>query len=135
MVPQALNKIIHENKGLVKNNQRVKRIIVEDGAAKGVEMEEGTIYEARKAVISSINTEQTFLELIGEKNLDGEFAEKIKGWKWESYSLLGVHSALEERPKFSAAASNPRPPGPGRRTAVAIRVRCSAYRTGLASCR
>jgi len=107
MVPQALNKIIHENKGLVKNNQRVKRIIVEDGAAKGVEMEEGTIYEARKAVISSINTEQTFLELIGEKNLDGEFAEKIKGWKWESYSLLGVHSALEERPKFSAAASNP----------------------------
>jgi len=25
MTAQALNKIIHENKGLVKNNQRIKR--------------------------------------------------------------------------------------------------------------
>jgi len=107
MVPQALNKIIHENSGLVKNNQRVKRIIVEGGAAKGVEMEEGVVYEARKAVISSIDPEQTFLELIDEKQLDEEFVRKIKGWQWESYSLLGVHSALEERPKFRAAVSNP----------------------------
>jgi len=107
MVPQALNKVIHENGGLVKNNQRVKRIIVEGGEAKGVEMEEGTVYEASKAVISSINPHQTFLELIEEDKLEDEFVQKIRGWGWESYSLLGVHSALEERPRFSAAASEP----------------------------
>jgi phytoene dehydrogenase-like protein len=107
MVPQALNKIIHENGGLVKNNQRIKRIIVEGGEAKGVEMEEGIVYEATKAVISSIDPVQTFLELIEEDKLEDEFVEKVKGWQWETYSLLGIHSALEERPQFSAAASNP----------------------------
>jgi phytoene dehydrogenase-like protein len=106
MVPQALNKVIHENGGLVKNNQRIQRIIVEGGAAKGVEMEDGKVYEATKAVISSIDPHQTFLELIEEDKLDGELAQKIKGWEWESYSLLGIHSALEERPRFSAADSN-----------------------------
>ncbi|MBW1859355.1 MAG: NAD(P)/FAD-dependent oxidoreductase [Deltaproteobacteria bacterium] len=107
MVPQALNKVIHENGGVVKNNQRVKRIIVEAGEAKGVEMAEGTVYEASKAVISSIDPEQTFLELIEEDKLEEEFVQKIKIWEWESYSLLGVHSALEERPNFSVAAANP----------------------------
>ncbi len=107
MVPQALNKIIHENGGLVKNNQRIKRIIVEGGEAKGVEMEEGIVYEAAKAVISSIDPVQTFLELIEEGTLDDEFVEKVKGWEWETYSLLGIHSALEEPPQFSAATSNP----------------------------
>jgi len=107
MVPQALNKVIHENGGVVKNNQRVKRIITENGEAKGVEMEEGTIYTADKAVISSIDPKQTFLDLLENGTIDEEFEEKIKGWQWEAYSLLGVHSALEEPPRFTAASSNP----------------------------
>jgi phytoene dehydrogenase-like protein len=108
MVAQALNKIIHQNKGLVKNNQRIKRIIVESGEAKGVEMEDGIVYEAAKAVISTIDPQQTFLELVGEDNLENAaLVDKMKKWKWEAYSLLGVHSALDEKPRFTAAASNP----------------------------
>lgn len=107
MVPQALNKVIHEHHGVVKNNQRIKRILVEGGAATGVEMEEGVVYEARKAVISSVDPKQTFLDLIEGGKLDSEFEEKIRGWQWESYSLLGIHSALEERPQFTVAVSKP----------------------------
>ena len=107
MVAQALNKVIHENKGLVKNNQRVKKIIVEGGEARGVEMEDGVVYEAIKAVISTIDPHQTFLELVGEDKLDFALADKMKRWQWEAYSLLGIHSALEEMPQFTAAASNP----------------------------
>lgn len=107
MVAQALNKIIHQHKGLVKNNQRIKKIIVEGGEAKGVEMEDGVVYEASKAVISTIDPAQTFVELVGEDKLDAPLANKMKGWQWEAYSLLGVHSALDEKPRFTAAASNP----------------------------
>jgi len=51
MVAQALNKVIYQNHGLVKNNQRIKRIVVEDGETKGIEMLDGTVYQASKAVI------------------------------------------------------------------------------------
>jgi phytoene dehydrogenase-like protein len=55
MVAQALNKVIHENGGKVLNNQRIKRIIVEDGTAKGVELEDGDIIWAEKALVSTID--------------------------------------------------------------------------------
>ncbi|GAF92510.1 unnamed protein product, partial [marine sediment metagenome] len=107
MVAQALNKVIHENGGAVWNNQRIKRVIVEDGAAKGVELENGDIIWADKAVVSTIDPHQTFLKLVGKENLDEEFAEKIRLWKWEEHSLFGVHLALEEAPHFTAADSDP----------------------------
>jgi len=107
MVAQALNKVIHQNKGLVKNNQRIKRIVVEDGEAKGVEMLDGTVYQASKALISTIDPIQTFIDLMDEGSIQEAFAKKIKNWKWESYSLFGVHSALEEPPNFKSAEGNP----------------------------
>jgi len=107
MVAQAINKVIHQNNGLVKNNQRIKRIVVEDGEAKGVEMIDGTFYQASKAVISTIDPLQTFIDLMREGDIKEAFAKKTKNWKWESYSLFGVHSALMEPPNFKAAEGNP----------------------------
>jgi phytoene dehydrogenase-like protein len=106
MVAQALNKVIHQHNGLVKNNQRIKRIVVENGEAKGVEMVDGTIYHASKAVISTVDPIQTFIDLMRPADITEAFSKKIKNWKWESYSLLGVHSALEETPNFKAAEKN-----------------------------
>jgi phytoene dehydrogenase-like protein len=80
MVSQALYKTIYQNGGVVLNSQRIKRIIVSDGAAHGVEIDDGTVFQANKAVVSTIDPSQTFLQLVGEENLDGDFAEKVKGW-------------------------------------------------------
>jgi phytoene dehydrogenase-like protein len=92
--------------GHLRGSMRIKRIIVENGAAKGVELEDGTIYEAEKGVISSIDPNQTFLQLVGEKNLSKDFVEKVKNWHWEKWSLCSLHVALEEPPNFAAAAGN-----------------------------
>ena len=107
MVAQALQKAIYEHGGQVLNSQRIKRIIVEDGAAKGVELEDGTVIHASKAVASTVDPHQTFLKLVGEKHLDEDFASQIKGWEWEKYSLAGLHLALKEAPNFSAAGFRP----------------------------
>jgi phytoene dehydrogenase-like protein len=106
-VAQALNKIVHENGGVVLNSQRVKRILIKNGNAAGVELNDGTVIETEKAVLSSLDPSQTFLELVGRDHLDKEFAKKIEGWQWEKYSLLGLHLAMEEPPKFKAAETNP----------------------------
>ena len=107
MLAQALNKIILENGGLTLNSQRVKRILVENNSAKGVEMEDGTIIEADKAVVSTLDTHQTFLKLVGEEQLSEDFAESTKSWIWEKESLFTIHLALESPPTFTAASSDP----------------------------
>lgn len=106
VVAQALGKIIHENNGVTVNNIRIKRIIVEDGTAKGVELDDGTKIKTR-VVISTLNPHQTFLELIGKDNLEKDFLGKIEGWQWEKYALCPIHLALEYAPDFRAAKNNP----------------------------
>ena len=106
-ISNALLKRYFENKGQVRTNAQIKRIIMENGAAKGVELEDGTQYMADKAVISTIDIHQTFLKYVGEKNLDKDFVEMVKIWQWEKWSLFDVHLALAEPPRFKAAESEP----------------------------
>lgn len=105
-IASALAKIIHENGGEALDSKRIKRIIVENGEAKGVEMEDGRIINA-KAVLSTIDPHQTFFKLVGEKHLEEEFAMKLKGWHWEKFSLMTTHLCLEEVPQFKGSATNP----------------------------
>jgi phytoene dehydrogenase-like protein len=106
-ISNALLKRYFENKGQVRTSAQIKRIIMENGAAKGVELEDGTQYMADKAIISTIDIHQTFLKYVGEKNLDKDFVEMIKIWQWEKWSLFDVHLAMAQPPNFKAAASNP----------------------------
>jgi phytoene dehydrogenase-like protein len=104
---QAINKVVLDNGGGVLSPRIIKRIIIENGTATGLELDDGTIVRATKAVVSTIDPHQTFLDLVGEDNLDVEFVEGIKLWRWEHWSLLGVHLALHEAPQFTAAQADP----------------------------
>ena len=106
-ISNALLKRYFENKGQVRTSAQIKRFIVENNTAKGVEMEDGTQYLADKAVISTIDIHQTFLKYVGEDKLEPSFVDMVKSWQWEKWSLFDVHLALSEPPNFKAAASNP----------------------------
>jgi phytoene dehydrogenase-like protein len=106
-VSNALLKCIFEHGGQIRTSAQIKRILVEKGEAKGVELTDGTQYLANKAVVSTIDTHKTFLEYVGENNLDSELVEMTKAWIWEKWSLCHVHLALAEPPKFKAAESQP----------------------------
>jgi phytoene dehydrogenase-like protein len=82
------------------------QIILENGRAVGVKLENGRECRGR-AIVSSLNPEQTFLELIGESNLPEDLAYAVKEWKWESYSLLNFNVALREPIQYKAAAKEP----------------------------
>ncbi len=97
----SICRVIQESgNGHIRGSQLIKRIIVENGTAKGVEIDNGLIYEAEKAVISSIDPHQTFLKYIGEEHLEDTFTDKIKGWNWETSSFCSLHLALTELPAF-----------------------------------
>ncbi|MBI4790551.1 MAG: NAD(P)/FAD-dependent oxidoreductase [Chloroflexi bacterium] len=103
----VLSQVIYRNGGMILGPKLVKRIVVEGGAAKGVELEDGTVYRASKFIASSLNPHQTFMQLVGAENLDANFVQRIHDWQWEKYSLFGVHLALEHPPHFKAADNNP----------------------------
>jgi len=71
-------KFISENGGRVLTGQMIKRILVEDAEAKGVELDDGTIIRANNFVCSSLNPHQTFLELVGEEHLDSELTTRLE---------------------------------------------------------
>jgi phytoene dehydrogenase-like protein len=106
-VSNALLKSIFEQGGQIRTSAQIKQIIVENGTAKGVELEDGTRFMANKAVVSTIDTHQTFLKYVGEEKLEKEFVEMIRIWQWEKWSLCVLHLAMAEPPKFKAAESQP----------------------------
>jgi len=106
-VSNALLKSIFEHGGQIRTSAQIKRILVEGGEARGVELTDGTHIMADKAVVSTIDIQKTFLDYVGEDNLDPDFAGMIRMWEWEEWSLCNVHLALAEPPHFKAAATQP----------------------------
>jgi phytoene dehydrogenase-like protein len=106
-VSNAVFKSYLETKGQIRTSAQIKRIIIENGTAKGVELEGGTRYMAKTAVVSTIDLHQTFLEYVGTENLEQDFVDMCNVWQWDKWSLLDLHLALEEPPRFKAAESNP----------------------------
>lgn len=102
-----LAKFIVENGSRIVTGQMIKRIIIKNGEADGVELNDGTVIKANMFVVSSLNPHQTFFELIGEKNIDPYLATRIKNWRYSDWSLFTVHLALREQPKFKIAEINP----------------------------
>ena len=83
----------------------VTGIVVENGVAVGVEVEGGGRIDAR-AVISTLNPEQTFLNLVGASSLSRDLCQSAEGWEWEERSLFGLHLGIEGEVAFKA--SDPR---------------------------
>ena len=72
----------------------VKRIIVEDGKARGVETDEGEVIKA-DVVISNAGIKRT-VEMAGEEHFPAQYVSYVKGLK-ESYAALMVKLALDRR--------------------------------------
>jgi phytoene dehydrogenase-like protein len=104
----ALNHPFKANKGHVIEWADVTKIIMEDGKAKGVRLADGREFFA-KAVVSTLNPEQTFLKCIEEEEIHDEDAvDSAKLWKWEDRSFFTAHFGIKGNvPEFKAAAFNP----------------------------
>ncbi|MEE9325440.1 MAG: NAD(P)/FAD-dependent oxidoreductase, partial [Dehalococcoidia bacterium] len=75
----------------------VNRIVVRNGRAIGVELEDGTIFRA-KAIVSNLHPRVTFLDLIGEKNLPEEFVRAVRRFRIRRGSVK-VNLALCDLPR------------------------------------
>ncbi len=99
-VSNALAAVIRENRGEVRLNTRVEKIIIKDGRAIGVRTQSGDEIYANY-IISNADARQTYLKLVGENYLDPEYVEYIKGLEQGVSSVcvyLGLDIDLKKTP-------------------------------------
>jgi phytoene dehydrogenase-like protein len=84
----------------------VEEIMIENGRATGVRLNDGSVVSARNLVASSIDIEQTFLHLVRD-GLPREFTDKVGDYTHMDWSFFTVHLALREAPHHRAAEFDP----------------------------
>jgi phytoene dehydrogenase-like protein len=106
---QALERVIKQHGGEIRLGTALKRILVENGRAVGIETAQGEVIRARSFVASSLNPQQTFLELIAEEYLPAEWRAKAAAFKYNLLApLFTLHLVLNEVPRYTAAKHDPR---------------------------
>jgi phytoene dehydrogenase-like protein len=96
----------------------VKRILVREGRAIGVELVDGEIIEARR-VISNATAAVTFGSLLQEGDLPAPFARAVQRIDYQSASVK-INLAVSELPDFIARPNLDHTPGPQHRGTIHI---------------
>ena len=83
----------------IRTGAPVRRVVIEDGRAVGVELEDGRIERAR-VVVSNADPKRTFLSLVDPEHLSDEFVRSV-GRLRTKVAYLKFHAAMRELPDFS----------------------------------
>src|SRR3954471_15502529 len=98
----------------IRTEATVSKIIVKDGAAVGVVLDNGD-YVTSSAVSSSVDPHLTFLKMVGPEHLPTELVDDVRRYKFRGSSGK-VNLALDALPDFTAL------PGPGAHLRGAISI-------------
>ncbi len=80
-IPQAYLRIMEDHGGRMHLATPIKRIIVEDRVAKGIELKDGTV-QPSDIVISNAGLKPTVNSLVGRQHYSSEFLEKVDGYEY-----------------------------------------------------
>jgi beta-carotene ketolase (CrtO type) len=98
---RALQDCIKDFGGTILTSTVVKKIIVENGVAKGVVLASGEQILANKAVVSNAHVKQLFLEMLEPDVLPAGFREKVSRLRHgTSRGTITLFLALNEAPRY-----------------------------------
>lgn len=99
----SMGRCIEHHGGEIRTNAEVKRIIVEGGVAKGVELTDGEQIIANKGVIGCIHP-----HLLGDMvpGLDPEMVAEARNCELSSFGAINTHWALNEAPDYKCSEIN-----------------------------
>ncbi|CAN5392327.1 NAD(P)/FAD-dependent oxidoreductase [soil metagenome] len=94
----AMRRCIEHHGGEIRTNAPVRRVLNSGGEARAVEMEDGEIIHARKAVIAAIHP-----HLLGDtvERLDAGLVQRSRATASSGFAEMVVHGALSERPAWT----------------------------------
>ena len=83
----------------IRTGQRVERILVDDGAARGVALAGGETVHAN-TVVSNVDPRATFIDLVGAPQLDAMFASRVSQIRGAGV-VAKLFLALGDKPEFA----------------------------------
>ncbi len=93
-IPSAYIQGIKKSGGVIQTNQSVKKIVIENDAVDGVELENGKFISS-KIVISNAGIRETVNDLVGKKYFKGDYLQEVDNLKY-SISALTLKVALKK---------------------------------------
>ncbi|HXE57802.1 MAG TPA: NAD(P)/FAD-dependent oxidoreductase [Gemmatimonadales bacterium] len=106
-ISEAIARAARERGAEIRTNAEVTRIVIHDGAVRGVVLADGTEIRTRR-VASGADPRMTFLRLLDPAELPDEFVDAVKRIDYSSASLK-INVALSEVPNFTALPGGPGP--------------------------
>jgi phytoene dehydrogenase-like protein len=102
----ALTRLIESCGGAVITGAEAREIVVERGRAKGVRLANGSTVESSRFVASAIDAPST-MRMAGEDLFPEDVRTKLNSWHWGNHSLVTLHLALRDRPRYRSASFDP----------------------------
>ena len=99
-VADACRRSAEELGATVRTNARVEQVLIRNGEAQGVVLDNGEELRA-PVVVTACHPKVTFLKQIDRKELPPDFVRDIENWKTRS-GVVKINLALAELPKFTA---------------------------------
>jgi beta-carotene ketolase (CrtO type) len=101
---EALVRCVQDLGGEIRTEQQVQKVLIDDGKAVGVRLTNGQEYRATAGVISSLDAQRLFLQLVDERDVDAadpalrdRVARRITN---HNEAILKIDCALSEAPRF-----------------------------------
>jgi phytoene desaturase len=86
-IVKALTNTLKRHGGEIRTKQHVRKIIIKNKKAVGVELEYGTKIFA-KTIVSNADPSTTYLNLVGKENISRRLAKKLSKTKYSTSSLI-----------------------------------------------
>ena len=106
-VAHAAHKILVRDGCKFFTHCEVEKVIIENGEARGIRLTDGTEVKANKLVVSTLNPQQLIFDLIGREHVDEKLTRRVELLETSLGCLMWYTFALQEAPKYEAAAFNP----------------------------
>lgn len=105
-ITNALQKAFTEMGGEFSVGASVHKLLIENGKATGIRLQDGVEVRARQIVVSDLSALQT-IQLIGEEHLPGKIVRRVKNIRYDRHNIIWAVYALHELPQYKAACFNP----------------------------
>jgi phytoene dehydrogenase-like protein len=106
-LPNAMARYIESKSGKVLTNSPIDQILLKDGRAVGLRLENDAIIEARRAVVSALEPKQTFLKFVGKEALAPDFVHMVQRFSCLFHRIV---DSTEQLTRFYADIAMGLPP-------------------------
>ena len=106
-IAHAAHQVLVQNGCQFFTHVEVKKAIIENGTATGIQLTDGSQVRARKLVVSTLSPYQLCFDLIGREHLDYKLARRVEQLESRFGCIMWYSFALHEAPRYKAAAFNP----------------------------